>query len=83
MNLNEAYCLAEEGRQYAIYFTDGGEVNIDLSQLRKKGTIRWLDINKSEWSKPEKIKGKGAVKITSPGQGQWVALIIAEKTGIR
>jgi hypothetical protein len=72
---NEAYCLAEEGRQYAIYFTDGGEVNIDLSQFRNKESIRWLDINKSEWSNPDKIKAKGPAKITAPDQGPWIVLI--------
>jgi len=80
---NEAYCLAEEGKQYALYFPNGGEVYIDLSQLKNMGTIQWLDINESIWSQNEEIRGKDHVKITSPGQGQWVALIMAEKTGIR
>ncbi len=76
--INEAYCLSEEGKQYAIYFTDGGEIYVNLNQLSGKGTIQWLDIKKSEWLKSEKIKGKDLVKITCPGRGQWVALIRAK-----
>ena len=72
---NEAYCLAEEGKQYAIYFTDGGEVFIYLSRWRKKGIIRWLNINKSAWSEGEKIKGRGPVKITAPDAGPCIAQI--------
>ena len=72
---NEAYCLAKEGRQYSLYFPDGGEVNLDLSQLRNKVIIKWLDINNSNWQNSEEIMGKNQVKIVTPGPGQWVAII--------
>ncbi len=72
---NEAYCLAEEGSQYSLYFPDGGEVNLDLSQLRNKAIIKWLDINNSKWQESEEIMGKNQVNIVTPGPGQWVAII--------
>ncbi len=73
---NEAYCLAEEGKQYALYFPDGGEVVLDLSGSAGKMKIRWLDIKKSEWSEDQPLEGGREVSISTPGAGQWAALIL-------
>ena len=73
---NEAYCLAEEGKQYALYFPDGGEVVIDLSGSATNMNIRWLDILNSEWLESQELKGNREVRISAPGTGQWAALIL-------
>lgn len=43
---NEAYCPAKPGKEYAVYFPDGGEVTLDVGSLKKPVTVRWLDIMK-------------------------------------
>ena len=73
---NEAYCLAEEGKQYALYFPEGGEVMIDLSGSDANMTIRWMDIMNSEWLEEEALEGNTAVRVSAPGEGQWAALIL-------
>ncbi|MFO7923501.1 MAG: hypothetical protein R6U58_07385 [Bacteroidales bacterium] len=72
---NEAYCFAEEGRHYALYFPDGGEVMLDLSAYEGEPELRWMNILESAWLKSETIRGGVQVIITTPGPGQWAALI--------
>ncbi len=43
---NEAYCLAEPGKQYAVYFPDGGAVKLDVSKAKGPLQVRWLDVNR-------------------------------------
>jgi hypothetical protein len=72
---NEAYCLAEEGKQYALYFPDGGEIVLDLDATRGPVEIRWLDIAESSWMESEITEGNRHVAVTAPMTGQWAALI--------
>ena len=75
MDPNEAYCIAEEGKQYALYFPDGGDVMLDLSAVEGELKLRWMSIGQSSWFKTETIQGHEQVKISTPGRGQWAALI--------
>lgn len=72
---NEAYCFAEEGKQYALYFPDGGEIVLDLAGTTGTVEIRWLDIIQSSWMESEIIEGGRQATITAPVTGQWAALI--------
>ena len=74
---NEAYCMAEPGRQYAIYFPDGGAVTLDVSAAQGPLEVRWLDINRSAWQEPETVALNRALRLEAPGKGQWAALILA------
>ena len=79
---NEAYVFANPGREYAVYFPNGGSVNIDLSNSRKrntqKGTVRWLDIAKSEWMQEIEILFSDGVTLSTPSQAHWAVLIQSE-----
>jgi len=46
---NEAYCLAQPGGQYAVYFPDGGDVSLDLSAAEGPLRLRWYDIGAGRW----------------------------------
>lgn len=72
---NEAYCLAEEGSQYAVYFPDGGEVDVEISGSGGEIVVRWLNIAESEWLDAEFRERKRTISISPPGTGQWAALI--------
>ena len=72
---NEAYCIAEEGKQYALYFPDGGEVIIDLSDVEGDLEIRWMNISYSSWLEPITINANGQAMIMTPDRGQWAVLI--------
>jgi hypothetical protein len=76
---NEAYCFAEAGKQYAVYFPDGGEVKMDVSDVKGELMIKWLNIAKSEWSEEEKIASGDSLTLKAPGEGHWAALVQAQQ----
>jgi len=72
---NEAYCLANPGREYAVYFPDGAEVTLDIGALKRAAAVRWLDIMKSKWSEARRIEGKSELTLRCPSRGYWAVLI--------
>ena len=86
---NEAYCMAEPGKQYAVYFTGTGDrsVEVDLSAVSGKMTQRWLHIHECQWREETIIDGGGLHKLTAPrlsgsfsrvaGGTQWAVMLKA------
>ncbi|HNQ89139.1 MAG TPA: hypothetical protein PKM73_11035 [Verrucomicrobiota bacterium] len=77
---NEAYLAARPGQAYALYFTDGGTIGLDLKNATGRFDVRWIDISSGEWGKRESINGGGLVPVTAPGKGHWVAAILKADT---
>ncbi len=75
---NEAYLTAEEGRQYALFFPDGGAVTLDMSGAKGRFRLRWLSILDSRWLPPTPVTAGGTVKLEAPGKGYWAALLLPE-----
>jgi hypothetical protein len=77
--LNEAYIIGNEGRQYAVFFTASGrEVELDTGKTDGRLTIRWLDIFNAKWMEEQIVSGQ-TVTLKKPGQGQWAVLIFIEQ----
>lgn len=72
---NEAYCLAEPGRQYAVYFPDGGEVSIDLTGAKGQWEIKWLDASGNDWTEGVPVNPGNLVSLKTLGRGHWIALL--------
>ncbi|MDZ7694545.1 MAG: hypothetical protein U5K69_26060 [Balneolaceae bacterium] len=83
----EAYCLADIGNQYAIYFP-AGRYTIDLDPwvFVEELRIKWLDVDEGTWSEekiiPVEWSGgidqwghRGRVRLTTPGNESYVALL--------
>jgi hypothetical protein len=75
---NEAYLSAERGRQYAVYFPDGGSVVLDVSDMQARPIIRWLDIERSRWHEPRSafLDDQRRLRLETPGHGHWAAVIL-------
>ncbi len=73
---NEAYCLAQPPRQYAVYFPAGGEVTLNAKKAPDALSLRWYDIDAGRW-RPRREVGPGAVGLKAPGKGQWAAVLLA------
>lgn len=74
---NEAYCIANPGVEYGIFFPDGGQVELQL-QSKSKVHIRWLDIRASEWqdSYADEPNDRAILTVKTPTlEGYWAALI--------
>ncbi len=74
---DEAYCLAEPGKQYAVFFPNGRSVDLDLSALPGDLRAGWFDIGKGTWAREVAIPGGAHVFLKAPGPGQWAVLILA------
>lgn len=74
---DEAYCLAEPGRQYAVYFPDGGDVKLDVYGISGRLQVRWLDIARSVWQESQQIQGGAELELKAPANGHWAALVLA------
>ncbi|HDR53025.1 MAG TPA: hypothetical protein ENN90_15625 [Mariniphaga anaerophila] len=72
---NEAYCLANPGKQYAVYFTGGGEISLDLSDAPGSWDLKWLNIRANRWLDGAPVNGGGFLPLKTPGSGQWVVLL--------
>lgn len=75
---DEAYLTYIEGKQYAVFFTNGGEVNLQLPDSGDAWQIRWLDISKKIWTQGQTVSGKKEVQLSPSGEGLWVALLTKE-----
>ena len=84
---NEAYALAEPGRQYAVYYTNGGSVELDMSGSEGEWELRWLDIFASGWYRNDdgekvvqtlSLNNSQTIALQAPGDGQWLALLLSQ-----
>ena len=76
---NEAYCLANPGTEYAVYFPGGGEVTLDIRALGKPAEITWLNILKCRWGDGQKMKGGNKLTLRCPSKDYWAVLIKPSK----
>jgi hypothetical protein len=73
---NEAYLAAAPGRAYALYFTDGGDVQLDLRGHAGPFRVRWIEIATGAWAGEATLAGDEKTRLTAPGAGGWVAAIV-------
>lgn len=81
---NEAYCTANPGTEYAVFFPDGGDVRLDVSAAAGRPlTLRWLDIRRSRWTAERAgdaltVDAAGFLRLVTPTEeGYWSALVQA------
>lgn len=75
---NEAYLAARPGAAYALYFTDGGTVGLDLRKSPGTFEVRWINVATGEWDRRAAISGGAVATIAAPAKGHWVAAIKRE-----
>ena len=73
---NEAFVAARPGRAYALYFTHGGSVRLDLRKHSGEYDLRWIDITTGKWGRQTSLTGGQWVKIDAPGKAARVAAIV-------
>lgn len=72
---DEAYLSHIENKKYAVFFTDGGEVDLELPESENAWQIQWLDISKSSWNQNQSIETHGTVRLAAPGDGMWIVIV--------
>jgi hypothetical protein len=72
---NAAYVAARPGQAYALYFTDGSSVGLDLTDAPGELALRWIDISTGQWGPQDTLAGGRVVTVAAPERGPWVAAI--------
>ncbi len=72
---NQAYLACNPGHAYAIYFTDGGRVGLDMRKSPGSYLLRWIDIRTGDWKDEQTLEGGQIAGIEAPGKGHWLAVI--------
>ena len=83
---NEAYLAAKPGESYALYFTNGGSVGLDLSSATGSFDVTWISVSMGIRTQTSAaggyslmkntIQGGGVVAISAPYKGGWVVAIV-------
>ncbi len=76
--LAEAYLAFSPSRQYAVYFPDGGDVKLDLTDEPGRFSVRWLDATNSRVRGAAGVEGGDVVRLVPPEDGHWVAVLTKE-----
>jgi hypothetical protein len=83
---NEAYLAAKPGECYALYFTNGGSVGLDLSGATGSFDITWISVSMGIPTQTsaagryrlmnKTIQPGGVVKLSAPYKGGWVVALV-------
>jgi hypothetical protein len=83
---NEAYLAARPGESYALYFTNGGSVILNLSDAPGPFEVTWISVSSGvttrTWASgghrlmDKTMNGGSPVKLSAPYKGGWVAAIV-------
>lgn len=72
---NEAYLTAREGENYLVYFTDGGQVKLNLSGEKGRYVLRWIKATRGEWERRKVVKAGSQLELRAPGKEGWFAVL--------
>ena len=78
---NMAYVAADIGRSYVVYFPNGGEATLDVSDAEYPLELFWFEIDPVVMGKrnaqfPEFVSRQSQLRLKPPGQGNWVAVLL-------
>ncbi len=75
-DLDEAFCRAIEGKEYILYFPDGGKINMKLPDSIAEISIEWLQIHEAKWTEKAILPTNNMkIQVETPDQGSWLAYL--------
>ncbi|SMO73589.1 hypothetical protein [Fodinibius sediminis] len=75
---DEAYLNYIGQEQFAVYFTDGGEVELRVPGAQREWHLRWLDITKSQWLESTLLTAGDTIPLQAPGKGPWLVVVTSK-----
>jgi hypothetical protein len=73
---NEAFLAAKPAVAYALYFPNGGAVELDLRHHTGAFEVRWIDIATGEWGPRQTAPGGDWLPLKAPAAGHWAAAVL-------
>jgi hypothetical protein len=77
---NSAYAAAEPGKAYVVYLPAGGSVSLAVEP--GKHEVKWIDVNHGDWGPSERATSNAPLRLTAPGGGHWVAVVLRAKEAV-
>jgi hypothetical protein len=75
---NEAYLASKPGETYVLFFTDGGEVGLDLTEFSSAFSLKWFEVRTGKSLDDNLVNGGEIVKLKAPGKLEWVAVLTSK-----
>ncbi len=75
---NEAYATIKPGEAYVVFFPQEGSVGLNLQEESSVFKLKWMNIREGEWEEETTIDGGCIAELSTPGNNEWVAVIIKE-----
>lgn len=72
---NEAYLVGKLNQIFVLFFTDGGEVRLDLNNEKANYKLQWYNIRSGEKHSEKEIGGGESIKLKTPANLEWLAVI--------
>lgn len=72
---DEAYLGRIPGEAYAVYFPEGGAVDLDLSDAEGSFQLRWLEAATGSWRDGTSVDGGQVHTLNAPGEEHWIGLL--------
>ncbi len=72
---DEAYLTCRPGKAYVVYFTDGGEVELDLRDCRRELRLRWISVKTGEVKQGKNVPGGRWLPLRAPAAGGHLAVL--------
>lgn len=72
---NEAYLASKPGEFYVLFFTDGGEVGLDLTGFDKDFSLKWFEVRTGKTTSESRVEGGKITNLKAPGTLEWVAVL--------
>lgn len=72
---NEAYLATDPGQVYVVFFTNGGEVSLNLVGQKEEFKLQWLDVGNSTVTRGQQVMGGRVVRLDAPDNGLWLAVL--------
>lgn len=76
---DEAYLAKNNSDDIVVYFPDGGNVIINLTEFPGSYNLKWLNIEAAKWEGSITVVGGGEIELKPRFFGNWVALLSAER----
>ena len=78
---NEAYCMANPGKEIVVYFTltYGGDILLDTSGLDGDLIVKWLDINNARSGDVRTYKKTDQLRLAMSNRGEQIAIIMPDR----
>lgn len=80
---NSSWCRAIPGKEYMIYMNGSTEALLDLSSSSGYMYVHWINLITTQPGDSERINASENLRLISPGEGHWMAIITKNRNNIQ